>query len=155
MTALNEAALLREVLVREIRALGALYCVGRRRPISELTPEQQTRVREVYRDTGWASDYSVDLLGIYTSKDLAEKACIERGPNHFLTKLPIDSCLTDAIVFGEWAHQFPGSDATELYENMTSETIALRVTQMRAIEDELRNLREQIEAVNAAKNPQT
>lgn len=152
--AMNEAALLRDVLIREIRALGALYCVGKRRPISELTPEHQQLVRQAYQETGWASDYGVEVCGVYTSLPLAEQACKERGANYFYTKLPIDSCLPDEVVFGEWAHVFPGSDALDMYENLTSATIAVRVAQMRAIEDELRNLREQIEAVNAAK-PQT
>lgn len=148
LSAVNEVTLLRDVLVREVRALGALYAVGRRKPITELTPEQQQRVREAYQETGWASDYCVDLLGIYTSKTLAEQACKERGPNHFFTKLPIDSCLTDEIVFGEWAHQFPGSDATDLYENMHSMTVAMPVAQLRVLEQEAERL---IEIIKAAR----
>lgn len=150
LAAVNEVTLLRDVLVREVRALGALYAVGRRKPITELTPEQQQRVREAYQDTGWASDYCVDLLGIYTSKALAEQACKERGPNHFLTKLPIDSCLTDETVFGDWAHQFPGSDATDLYENMQSMTVAMPVAQLRVLEQEAERLIEIIKAARGA-----
>lgn len=152
-TALNDAALLRDVLIREIRALGALYCVGRRKPISELTPEQQQRVREAYRDTGWSSDYCVDLLGIYTSKTLAEEACRTRGPNYFFTKLPIDSCLTDETVFGDWAHQFPGSDATELYENLSSATLAITIGEWRMVQDELERLRRQVKSAQSTLDP--
>lgn len=136
MAAVNEVTLLRDVLIREIRALGALYCVGKRRPISELTPEQQERVREAYRDTAWASDYCVELMGVYTSKALAEQACKDRGPNYFHTRLPIDSCLPDEPGFGEWAHQYPGSDATQLYENMQATTVPLSVTHLRMLEAE-------------------
>lgn len=153
MAAVNEVTLLRDALVREIRALGALYAIGKRRPITELTPEQQEKVREAYRDTNWASDYGVELLGIYTSKTLAEEACKTRGPNYFYTKLPIDSCLTDDVVFGEWAHQFPGSDATELYENMQAATVAVRVSDLRAVEEELQRLRQQVKSGQRALDP--
>lgn len=148
IAAVNEVGLLRDVLVREVRALGALYCVGKRRPISELTPEQQEKVREAYRTTHWSSDYGVELLGIYTSKALAEQACKERGPNHFYTRLPIDTCLTDEIVFGEWAHQFPGSDATDLYENLQAATVAMPVSQLRVLEQEAERL---IEIIRVAR----
>lgn len=144
LAAINEVGLLRDALVREIRALGALWVVGKRRPISELTPEQQEKVREAYKETHWASDYGIDLLGVYTSKPLAEQFCKEKGPNYFYTKLPIDTCLTDEVVFGEWAHQFPGSDATELYENLEAATVAVRVSDLRTIEDELKRLRQQV-----------
>lgn len=153
MAAVNEVTLLRDVLVREIRALGALYAIGKRRPITELTPEQQEKVREAYRETNWASDYGVELLGIYTSKALAEEACRARGPNYFYTKLPIDSCLTDDVVFGEWAHQFPGSDVTEMYENMQSATVAVRVSDLRTIEDELKRLRQQVKSGRTVLDP--
>jgi hypothetical protein len=149
LASVNEVTLLRDVLVRETRALGALYAVGRRKPITELTLEQQEKVREAYRDTQWASDYCVDLLGIYTSKQLAEQACKERGPNYFFTKLPIDNCLGDDAVFGDWAHQFPGSDATELYENMQSATVNMPVAQLRVLEDEATRLLEIIKAARS------
>lgn len=149
--AVNEATLLREVLVREIRALGALYCVGKRRPISELTPEQQQLVRDAYAETNWSSDYGIELIGIYTSENLARQACKERGPNYFFTKLPIDSALPDEPVFGEWAHQFPGSDAADLYENMQSKTLALRVEQLRVIDEEVERLRDLIRSVRPAR----
>lgn len=148
LSSIGEITLLRDVLIREIRALGALYCVGKRRPITELTPDQQAKVREAYRDTAWSSDYGVELLGICTSKALAEQFCKERGSNYFYTKLPIDSLLTDDVVFGDWAHQFPGSEATDLYENMASATVALPVTELRIIEQETERL---LEIVRAAR----
>lgn len=145
ITATNEAKILRDVLVREVRALGALYCVGKRRPISELTPEQQIKVREAYAETHWASDYCVELQGIFTSRKLAQEACGSRGPNYFLTRLPIDSCLTDNVVFGEWEHQFPGSDDTDLYENLAAATVDVPVSHLRALTDEIARLHQQVE----------
>lgn len=144
-TALNQAALLRDVLVREIRALGALYVVGKRRPISELPLEKQEQVRAAYADTGWASDYCVEMQGIFTSQRLAEETCKAHGPNWFLTKLPIDSCLPDEVVFGDWAHTFPGSDAQEMYENLVAATVAVPVTHLRAQEEERARLQRQID----------
>lgn len=137
LRAINEASLLRRVLIREIRALGALYCIGRRRPISELTPEQQEKIREAYKDTLWSSDYGVDLMGICTSEELAARFVKENGPNWFWTRLPIDTVLGDDPVFGEWEHQFPASDAAEMYENMEAATVAVPVSKMRAMEEEL------------------
>lgn len=145
--AVSETEMLREV-VREFRRLGAAYCVGRRRPISELTPEQQVQVRQAYKDTKWSSDYGVDMMGICTSQALAEKFCRENGPNWFWTKLPIDSVLGKEPVFGEWAHVFPGSDAVEMYENMESATLAVPVTQMRAMESHTRTLEDHIHLIN-------
>lgn len=152
LAAINEVGLLRDALVREIRALGALWVVGKRRPITELSPEQQTKVREAYNETGWASDYCVETQGVYTSLSLAEQACKEHGPNWFYTKLPIDSCLPDEVVFGDWAHQFPGSDATALYENLQSATVAMPVSQLRALEEEAERLIEIIRVARHALN---
>jgi len=153
LAAVNEVTLLRDALVREIRALGALYVIGRRKPITELTPEQQEKVREAYRETLWASDYGVDMMGICTSRGLAEQFCKERGPNWFYTRLPIDSVLGDEPVFGDWAHQFPGSDATMLYENMESATKAVLVSDWRMINDELERLRRQVKSSQSALDP--
>lgn len=143
--ALNQAALLRDVLVREIRALGALYVVGKRRPITELTPEQQERVRAAYAETHWSSDYGVEIICVCTSKKLADDICKERGVNYFNTKVPIDTPLPDEVVFGEWAHAFPGSDTAELYENLAAATVAVPVTHLRTMEDERKRLQQQLD----------
>lgn len=145
--ALNQAALLRDVLVREIRALGALYVVGKRRPVSELPPEKQEQVRRAYESTQWASDYGIELICVCTSHELAERVCRERGPNYFLTRLPIDSPLPDETVFGEWAHTFPGSEVREVHENLQAATIAVPVSQVRALKDEIQRLQEQIDSI--------
>jgi hypothetical protein len=146
---LNEAVLLREALVREIRALGALYVVGKRRPISELSPEKQEQVRQAYASTHWSSDYGVEIICVCTSKKLADEICVSRGPNYFHTKVPVDSPLTDEVVFGEWAHTFPGSDATEMYENLQSATVAVPASQLRIIEEEAERLLEIIKTARA------
>ena len=153
IAAVNEVTVLREALVREVRALGALYVVGRRKPITELSPEKQEKVREAYRDTLWASDYCVDMMGVCTSKSLAEQFCKDRGPNWFYTRLPIDSVLGDEPVFGDWAHQFPGSDATTLYENMESATTAVLVSDWRMLNEELDRLRRQVKSGKCALDP--
>jgi len=132
------------VLLREIEALDVLYYVGKRKPISELTPEQQERIREAYKDTHWASDYGVEAQGIYTSKDLAENACKEHGPNWFYHALPINSSLPDETVFFR-AHVFPGSDERALYENLEAKTVAVRVSDLRALYEEIERLRKQLD----------
>jgi len=149
LAAVNEVTLLRDVLVREIRALGALYVVGKRRPISELPEDKQIQIREAYANTGWASDYCVEMQGVFTSQRLAEDTCKSKGANWFYTRLPIDSCLPDEVVFGEWAHQFPGSDATELYENLRAATVAMPVSQLRLLEEEAARLLEIIKSARS------
>lgn len=144
ITASNEATLLRDALIREVRALGALYCVGKRRPITELTPEQREKIRAAYEEVHWSSDYGIELCGIYTSLKLAKEACFARGPNYFYTKLPIDSCLPDEVVFGEWEHSFPASEISEHYENLASQTLAIPVSHLRALKDEIERLQAQV-----------
>lgn len=142
LRAVNEADLLREVLIREVRALGTMYAVGKRRPITDLPPEKQQQIRQAYADTLWASDHCVEMMGICTSLTLAQQACKRNGPNWFYVKLPIDSLLTDETVQGEWAVQFPESDAASLYENLTASTIAMSTTQLRMLEQEAERLLE-------------
>jgi len=107
------------------------------------------QVRAAYADTGWASDYCVEIQGVFTSLGLADQACKERGTNWFYTKVPIDSVLPDEVVFGEWAHQFPGSDATELYENLRAATVAVPVSQLRVLEEEATRL---LQIIKSARN---
>jgi hypothetical protein len=132
------------VLLREIEALDVLYYVGKRKPISELPPEQQEKIREAYRDCHWSSDYGVEAQGIYTTKELAEAACREHGPNWFYHALPINSLLPDETVFFR-AHVFPGSGNRAMYENMAAETVAVNVSALRQRDDELRALREEVD----------
>lgn len=142
LRAVNEADLLREVLIREVRALGTMYAVGKRRPITELPPEKQQQIRDAYADTLWASDYCVEMMGICTSEALAKKAVKDHGPSWFYAKLPIDSFLTEEAVQGEWAVKFPESDAASLYENLSASTIAMSTTQLRMLEEEAERLLE-------------
>lgn len=134
------------VLLREIQALDVLYYVGKRKPISELTPEQQEKVRAAYQDCHWASDYGVEAQAICTSKALAEQMCQEHAPNWFYHALPINTPLPDETVFFR-AHVFPGSDASQLYENLEGAVKAVPVTYLRMIEDEVQRLREQVQAL--------
>lgn len=142
LRAVNEVDLLREVLIREVRALGTMYAVGKRRPITELPPEKQQQVRDAYKDTLWASDYGVEMMGICTSRELAEQTVRDHGPSWFYVKLPIDAFLPDESVQGEWAVQFPESPAASMYENLSASTIAMSTTQLRMLEEEAERLLE-------------
>lgn len=142
LRAVNEADLLREVLIREVRALGTMYAVGKRRPITELPPDKQRQIRDAYADTLWASDYCVEMMGICTSEVLAKQAVKDHGANWFYAKLPIDSFLTEETVQGEWAVQFPESEAASMYKNLTASTIAMSTTQLRMLEQEAERLLE-------------
>lgn len=142
LRAVNEVDLLREVLIREVRALGTMYAVGKRRPITDLPPEKQQQIRDAYADTLWASDFGVEMMGICTSRELAEQTVRDHGPNWFCVKLPIDSLLTEETVQGEWAVRFPESEAASMYENLTASTIAMSTTQLRMLEEEAERLLE-------------
>src|SRR5690349_16414403 len=148
-TALNEAALLRDVLVREIRALGALYVVGKRKPITELDVESQRKIRDAYRDTLWSSDYGLEIICVCTSEKLAEEVCRKRGINYFWVRTPIDAPLPDETTVGEYPCMFPCSDAKELYENLESATVPMRVSEVRALYDEVARLQEQLNDIRS------
>jgi hypothetical protein len=117
-----------------------MYAVGKRRPLTDLPPEKQEQVRAAYRDTLWASDFGVEMMGICTSLALAQETVRKHGPNWFYVKLPIDAFLPEETVQGEWAVQFPESDAADLYENLTASTIAMSTTQLRMLEEEAERL---------------
>lgn len=140
------------VLLREIQALDVLYYVGKRKPISELAPEQQAKIREAYKDCHWASDYGIEAQSVCTSKALAEQMCRENGPNWFYHALPINSPLPDETVFFR-AHVFPGSDQVEMYENLEGATKAVPVSYIRMLEDEIQRLRQQLTDIREALNP--
>lgn len=153
LRAVNEADVLREVLTREIRALGTMWAVGKRRPITELPPEKQEQVRAAYADTLWASDYCVEMMGICTSEALAQQA-VERGGKHwFKVKLPIDTFLSEEVVQGEWAVKFPLSDTADLYENLQAAVVSVPIAQLRAMEDEIQRLQQQLTDIREALNP--
>lgn len=140
------------VLLREIQALDVLYYVGKRKPISELTPEQQEKVRLAYKDCHWASDYGIEAQSVCTSKALAEQMCREHGPEWFYHALPINSPLPDETVFFR-AHIFPGSDEAQLYENLEGATKAVPVSHLRAMEDEIQRLRQQLNDLRDSLKP--
>lgn len=148
VAALNEAALLRDVLVREIRALGALYVVGKRKPISELPPEKQQQIRDAYRDTLWASDYCVEIICTCTSEHLAQKIVDDRGGNYFWVRTPIDAPLPDETTVGDYPCMFPASDAKELYENLQSATVPMKVSEVRALTEEIQRLQQQLDSIH-------
>lgn len=142
LRAVNESDVLRQAVISGVRALGVMHAVGKRRPITDLPPEKQEQVRQAYADTLWASDFCVEMMGICTSLALAQRAVKEHGPNWFYVKLPIDTFLTEETVQGEWAVQFPASEAAWLYENLPAATMAMSVTQMRMLEEEAERLLE-------------
>lgn len=132
------------VLLREIEALDVLYYVGKRKPLSELSPDKQEQIRAAYRDTNWSSDFGIEAQAVCTSKALAEKMCKEHGPHWFYHALPINSPLPDETVFFR-AHVFPGSEAVEMYENLAGATKAVPVTYLRMLEEEVERLGQQVE----------
>lgn len=88
------------------RAPATLFYVGKRRPASELPPDQLERIRDAYRDTGWASDYSVEATGVYTTRSGAAVAA--NIPGGFYHELPVDRSLPDLpVIFRR--HLFPRS----------------------------------------------
>lgn len=134
------------VLLREVEALDVLYYVGKRRPISELPPEQQEKIREAYKDCHWASDYGVEAQAVCTSKALAEQMCKEHGPNWFYHALPINTALPEETAFFR-AHVFPGSEAVQMYENLAGAIKPVPVAHLRALEEEIERLRNQVDAL--------
>lgn len=74
----------------------AIY-VGRKKPISELTPDQQREIRKAYRDTGWASDFSEEGICICIgegAEERARKMCTNKR-GWFFKPLPVNQCLLE------------------------------------------------------------
>jgi hypothetical protein len=89
------------------------YLVGRRRPLSELAPEQQEQIRKAYFDTAWASDYCLDLLGFYTDLGTAEEKAAQYESG-FVLSLPVNAVRPDGLGrYGVQSH--PNSPAQDDY----------------------------------------
>ena len=77
-----------------LAGLQSLFLVTKRKPLNRLPKQKQYQIRQAYRATGWASDYSVEFIGIYSRRDWAEHCCRGRK-GYFITELPLNSNLPD------------------------------------------------------------
>lgn len=120
------------------------YVVGYRRPLSDLSQEKQKQIRDAYADTEWATDYSIELAGIYTSHALAKKAASK--PGHFLMSLPVNSSRPEAN--GRYGlQQHPASDAAKWYEKTSPEMVGVDHIERRELERVIRRCNDNREAL--------
>lgn len=88
------------------------FYVGRKRPITELSPEQQKKIRDAYRYTGFAYNDSEEGICICTTEEKAIEAC--KGKiGWFYMELPIDECLLEQTADFKGAHS-PASDVPHI-----------------------------------------
>lgn len=79
-----------------MKLLTAVY-VGRKKPITDLTPDQQQKIQQAYKDTGWATDYSEEGICIVIGEDAeetAKKICANKPGYHYMA-LPINQPLPE------------------------------------------------------------
>lgn len=96
-----------------LAAVEVAWLVGKRRPITDLSSEKQEQVRRAYADTEWASDYCLDVIGIYTTMEAARAAADK--PGYFFVRLPVNAAYPDEP--GRYGIQdFPASDASNWYQ---------------------------------------
>lgn len=84
------------------------WFVGRKRSITELSPEKREQVRKAYKDTGFAHNDSEEGICICLTEEKARAAC-EGKLGWFYYELPIEECLPEEAVDFSGTH-FPSSD---------------------------------------------
>lgn len=95
-----------------LAAVESAYYVGKRRPLAELPRWKQWLIRFAYFRTGWASDHSIECLGIFTDREQAILAA--SIPGGFYHALPVNASLPEENCrFRE--HAFPASEAAQSY----------------------------------------
>lgn len=102
------------------------YIVGYRRPLSDLPQDKQEQIRKAYADTDWASEYSIEIVGVYTSYTLAKRAM--RKPGHFLLSAPVNTSLPEAN--GRYGIQEHLSDNADWYEESSPGLVHLPESQV-------------------------
>lgn len=85
-----------------------VWFVGRKRSISELSPEKREQVRKAYKDTGFAHNDSEEGICICLTEEKARKTC-EGKDGWFYYELPLEECLPEETVDFSGTH-FPSSD---------------------------------------------
>ena len=100
-----------------MKLLTAVY-VGRKRPITDLTPDQQQKIRDAYRDTGWATDFSEEGICICIGEDAEEaaKKICDNNPGYHYMALPIGQPLPKKTADFRGT-KFAGSDQPALVLN--------------------------------------
>lgn len=90
-----------------------VYYVSKREPISRLSFLRRWLVRFTYLRCEWASDYSVQSMGVYTDKDAAlaeaQRRSEQSGDTWAVKGLPINTCLPDEPCEFGMHCVFPGS----------------------------------------------
>jgi len=105
----------------------------------------------VYFRCEWASDYSIEDMGIFTDRDVAESIAQQKrdetGKAWSVKELPVNGLLPDeAVRYGFYA--FPGSDADARYRNRRSQLQAVETDHL----DSLRQVAKKVDhLVNAAR----
>lgn len=113
------------------------YVVGYRRPLADLSPEKQEQIRKAYKDTEWASDYSIEIVGVYTSYTLAKRALKKLG--HFLISAPVNASLPEANGrYGVQEHTV--SQATKWYQETSPGMVHLPRAELAKAVDKLKTL---------------
>ena len=87
------------------------FFVGRKRPLTDLSPEQQKRIRDAYRGTGFAHNDSEEGICICLGEGAEERArgMCEGKPGWFYYEVPINGCLPEQTADFKGSH-FPASE---------------------------------------------
>jgi hypothetical protein len=112
------ASSLSHIEARRVRPLAAVsqgYLVFRRHMLSEMTEEQQAKIREAYDGTGFVAEgcYSLEIFGFYTDLGMAE--CEARLQGGSWLEVPVNCSLPDEL--GRHRPEgHPGSISDEWYQ---------------------------------------
>ena len=127
-----------EARANPLVGLQVAYYLCMREPLSALSWLRQMLIRAVYFHCDWASDYAIHDMGIFTDREVAESIARQKtketGKAWSVKELPVNGLLPEIPVrYGFYS--FPGTPADYKYRNRQTEFVAVRATDLKAMEE--------------------
>lgn len=114
------------------------YLVGKRRPLTDLSAEKQALIRGAYAETDWASEYSVEVLGIYTDRETAIAAAAI--PGGYIHELPVNGSLPEETIRYR-DHVFPLSDKPNQHDDTECQVLKVPRCELERVAEAAARLR--------------
>lgn len=129
-----------------LAAVETAYYVGKRRPLAELSLLRRWLIRFAYFRTGWASDFSIECLGIYTDRNEAVEAA--NVPGGFMHALPVNASLPERNCrYRE--HIFPASEAAGKYRRASPDVEVTSRSQIEKVHRQACQVRHELNSVSS------
>lgn len=121
-----------EIPICPLSNLETVWVVIKRKPITEIPRLYRWLARFVYFRVGWASDYSTELIGVYTDKGDAYRAAL--APGYAMMEVTLNTCLPDETCQFR-CHEFPlaGRDTRYRYQHRKLDLVAVPRMHLQAL----------------------